>query len=236
MKNKKNLTHPYLNDSSKACVQFSSKEKALEVQKMISNSKFKGNKIVAFISTDLKGHRLIVSNLPFNCTEGSLFEKFKEFGDLLECLIPRNEQQKSRGFAILQFATKEAAAKCLPEMNAKKLSKREIAIDWCLPKHAYQTTMQSSAEQNEEETDAESELSEEEEKETGHQDSDVSVDEMSEVEDKDDFFNLNDDCEPDVQHSEEHLSAESESDSDCFEPLDEESEMPVEVKEPNLLK
>ena len=230
VKNKSNIVHPYLNDSSKACVQFSSKEKALEAQTKINNSKFKESKIVAFISTDLKGHRLIVRNLSFNCTERSLFEKFKEFGELLECLIPMNDRQRPRGFAILQFATKEAATKCLTEMNGKKVNKREIAVDWCLPKHAYQTTIQASnleKEEEEEEIASDDELLVEENE---HQEMEEPGDEMSEDDEKDDFFNLNDDCELEEQQLEEY-SAESED--DCFEPSlddDEESQVPTESK------
>lgn len=76
------------------------------------------------------GNRLFVGNLSFNTTEEALMAAFQEFGEVLEArLMTERETGRSRGFAFVEMATPEAAAKAIEEMNGAVLDGRPLRVN-----------------------------------------------------------------------------------------------------------
>lgn len=76
------------------------------------------------------GNRLFVGNLSFNTTEEGLMAAFQEFGEVVEArLMTERETGRSRGFAFVEMATPEAAAKAIEEMNGAVLDGRPLRVN-----------------------------------------------------------------------------------------------------------
>lgn len=76
------------------------------------------------------GNRLFVGNLSFSTTEESLMSAFSEFGEVVEArLMTERETGRSRGFAFVEMATPEAAAKAIEEMNGAMLDGRPLRVN-----------------------------------------------------------------------------------------------------------
>jgi len=76
------------------------------------------------------GNRLFVGNLSFNTTEEALMAAFQEFGEVVEArLMTERETGRSRGFAFVEMATPEAAAKAIEEMNGAVLDGRPLRVN-----------------------------------------------------------------------------------------------------------
>jgi RNA recognition motif-containing protein len=58
----------------------------------------------------VKEGRIIIRNLPFDLKEIHLQKDFKKYGNLLQVNVPiKNENNLNRGFAFLEYSTKEEA-------------------------------------------------------------------------------------------------------------------------------
>ena len=72
---------------------------------------------------------LYVGNLHPSWSDENLFDKFRQFGELVSCKIVKDHfTQKSRGFAFITYQSKESAQKALDELNFKKIEGRELRI------------------------------------------------------------------------------------------------------------
>lgn len=80
--------------------------------------------------------RLIVRNLPWNCTEETFQELFHKFGTVTEVKIPKKEDGRMRGFGFVQFTHGHESAKAIKGVT--EINGRKVAIDWCLPREVYQ--------------------------------------------------------------------------------------------------
>jgi len=84
-----------------------------------------------------KKWRLIVRNLPFSATTNQVKELFSKYGNVKNVTLATKSDGKSRGFAFVQFDTKNNAQKAMNELNATQFLERPIAIDWALSKNKY---------------------------------------------------------------------------------------------------
>lgn len=75
--------------------------------------------------SDALKNRLFVKNFPFTVSEDELRTTFEEFGELNECRIIRNQEQKSRGFGFVGFVENVSAAKAFEALHNKSKEKRE---------------------------------------------------------------------------------------------------------------
>jgi len=79
--------------------------------------------------------RLFVGNISFNSTEGDVLDLFKQIGNVASCnLIVDKFTSKSRGFAFVEMATDEEAAKAIAELSGKELDGRAIVISEARPR------------------------------------------------------------------------------------------------------
>jgi cold-inducible RNA-binding protein len=78
---------------------------------------------------------LFVGNLPFTATEDELRDLFSAFGEIQQVRIMTDRDTgKSRGFAFVEIADDDAAAKAVTELNGKEFSGRALTINEARPK------------------------------------------------------------------------------------------------------
>ncbi|XP_042898473.1 polyadenylate-binding protein 1A-like [Parasteatoda tepidariorum] len=77
---------------------------------------------------------LFVSNLHPDCTESTLYKKFRSAGKILNIHIARNKESKrSLGFGYINFADKNDAEYVLNSMNYEPVGGQPIRIMWVRP-------------------------------------------------------------------------------------------------------
>ncbi|KND01588.1 mRNA-binding ribosome biosynthesis protein NOP4 [Spizellomyces punctatus DAOM BR117] len=152
-----------------ALVVYSSGKDAENAIKHLDEHQFKGHKIqaknVAEEQREAKRARLIVRNLPWQCTVEHLRKVFGKHGIIVECSVPQGENGKARGFGFVQFATPGEAEKATEAINGTEIMKRTVAVDWALPKAQYDRVVAEEEvgdEEDIEQDDQEEEIGDEE--------------------------------------------------------------------------
>jgi cold-inducible RNA-binding protein len=78
---------------------------------------------------------LFVGNLPFTATEDELRGMFSAFGEVQQVRIMTDRDTgRSRGFAFVEIADDEAAAKAIADLNGKDFGGRQLTINEARPK------------------------------------------------------------------------------------------------------
>ena len=78
---------------------------------------------------------LFVGNLPFSATEDELRDMFSAFGEIQQVRIMTDRDTgRSRGFAFVEIADDEAAAKAISALNGKELGGRALTVNEARPK------------------------------------------------------------------------------------------------------
>lgn len=76
-----------------------------------------------------EGREIHISNLDRNTTEADIRGVFGKFGTVTRVNIPLNMAGKSRGFAFLDFDTKENATKAVEELNNTKFKSQILQVE-----------------------------------------------------------------------------------------------------------
>lgn len=92
---------------------------------------------------DVQQRTVFVNNLSFAAAEEDVQERFRQYGDIVEVTIVRNNHGKSRGFGYVEFATEEAAEAALVE-NGKVLKNRKMEVKKSVPQNERKTEKQES--------------------------------------------------------------------------------------------
>lgn len=78
---------------------------------------------------------LFVGNLSFQTTEIDLRSLFEPFGQILRVHIGKDrETGRSRGFAFVEMANDQEAAKAMTELNGKEFGGRALKVNEAAPK------------------------------------------------------------------------------------------------------
>ena len=78
---------------------------------------------------------LFVGNLSFTATEDELRDLFSAFGEVQQVRIMTDRDTgKSRGFAFVEIADDDAAAKAISDLNGKEFGGRALTINEARPK------------------------------------------------------------------------------------------------------
>jgi cold-inducible RNA-binding protein len=78
---------------------------------------------------------LFVGNLSFQTTEGDLTALFEPFGEIARIqLMTDRDTGRSRGFAFVEMANDDAAAKAVAELNGKEVDGRALNVNEAKPK------------------------------------------------------------------------------------------------------
>ena len=80
---------------------------------------------------------MIIRNLSFKATEDDIRKTFSQFGNIVNINLPKNEKGQLKGFAFISFDSVGASLKAIKQVNGKEILKRAIAVDFSLPKQAY---------------------------------------------------------------------------------------------------
>jgi len=81
--------------------------------------------------------RIIIRNIPFECTETRLRKAFNPFGNLLDVQLPKDSSGQLKGFAFLKYSNLNEAKRAMDNMNETRLDGRLVAVDWAIPKDLY---------------------------------------------------------------------------------------------------
>jgi RNA recognition motif-containing protein len=71
------------------------------------------SKIIVDNSTESAGNRLYITNIPYIVEKDVLKQEFEKFGKVTECIIPRDSDYNSKGFAFITFEEEADAAKAI---------------------------------------------------------------------------------------------------------------------------
>ncbi|KAF4447606.1 hypothetical protein F53441_8863 [Fusarium austroafricanum] len=75
-----------------------------------------------------EGREIHISNLDRTANEADVKEVFSKCGSVTRVNIPRNLAGKNKGFAFIDFATKEEAQKAVTEMNNTKFKRQILEV------------------------------------------------------------------------------------------------------------
>ena len=67
-----------------------------------------------------------MGNLPFSVTRQQLKEAFYDFGQIVECDIPLDERNKSKGFGMINFNKRKDAEEAIRVMDQAKFNDRIV--------------------------------------------------------------------------------------------------------------
>jgi len=70
---------------------------------------------------------VFVRHLPHELTQKELYELFSQFGPIESCKLKRKEE-KSLGYAYIQFKVEEDASKAIEAMNNKEINGSKIEV------------------------------------------------------------------------------------------------------------
>ncbi|XXQ33246.1 RRM domain-containing protein [Plasmodiophora brassicae] len=139
-----------------ARITFSSGDIALKAVRKMDKKVLDGAVIRAGFPVQ-KCARVIVRNLPFNCTTKRVRTVLKQFGPISEVTLPMKADESgsttknNKGFAFVQFEHIDDATKAVSNGASLKIGGRNIAVDWALSKAHYEqrAVEQSGADEDE---------------------------------------------------------------------------------------
>src|SRR5262249_41948315 len=74
--------------------------------------------------------KVFVGNLDFNTTKAEVQNLFSEIGEIRDVYLPMDRQSgRPRGFAFVEFASDEDAAKAIEKFNGFTLSGRALRVN-----------------------------------------------------------------------------------------------------------
>ncbi|KAJ3044977.1 hypothetical protein HDV00_012396 [Rhizophlyctis rosea] len=76
------------------------------------------------------GTKLVVRNVPFEATKKDIRQLFSTFGHLKTVRLPRKFDGQHRGFAFIDFLTKQEAKNAFESLGATHLYGRHLVLEW----------------------------------------------------------------------------------------------------------
>lgn len=78
---------------------------------------------------------IYVGNLPYNSTEEALKEAFEAYGETVSVkLVKDHVTGRSRGFAFVEMASKEAGKKAVAELDGRDFNGRNLKVNEARPR------------------------------------------------------------------------------------------------------
>lgn len=114
-----------------------------------------------------KKGRVIIRNLVFSLGKKQIQQLFAPFGEIVEINLPiNNTNNLNKGFAFVQFKTRQEATKAISKLNGTTFKGRVIAVDLSVPKTVYKMYEDDSKKNEEVNDDEESDEKDEVENES----------------------------------------------------------------------
>ena len=87
------------------------------------------------MEAEVNNKKLYVGNLSWNVNDDSLRAAFAEFGEVVSAQVAMDRMTgRSRGFAFVEFANAEDAAKAVAGLDGHELDGRELRVNIAMPK------------------------------------------------------------------------------------------------------
>jgi RNA recognition motif-containing protein len=87
------------------------------------------------MEAEVNNKKLYVGNLSWNVNDDSLREAFAAFGEVTSAQVAMDRMTgRSRGFAFVEFANAEDAAKAVAGLDGHELDGRELRVNIAMPK------------------------------------------------------------------------------------------------------
>ncbi|KAF9929920.1 hypothetical protein FBU30_001079 [Linnemannia zychae] len=125
--------------------EFSSKDKAMAAMKAMNGFILDGSKLeIKFsdrsaskgdgkkgrVAPKDHGTKLLIRNIPFEATKKDIQGLFSSFGQLKSVRIPKKMSGGHRGFAFLDFMTKQEAKNVYENVSSTHLLGRHLVVEW----------------------------------------------------------------------------------------------------------
>lgn len=98
-----------------------------KIELKISN---RGQKRVPKPAEGADSTKMMVKNIPFEASIAELRELFGTFGELKSCRLPKKFGGGHRGFAFLDFVTRQEAKNAMQALSATHLYGRRLVLEW----------------------------------------------------------------------------------------------------------
>jgi len=83
-------------------------------------------------------NKLYVGNLSYNLTVDALRDLFKEFGEIVDCVIITDKYtNRSKGFGFVTFKEKAQADAAISAMHDKEIDGRKLVVNVARPKKEF---------------------------------------------------------------------------------------------------
>jgi nucleolar protein 4 len=139
------IEFPVSSAADTAYILYKTMEEAVEAAQKLDGAEIQEKKPIAarvFSTAKLRQFRVIVRNLPWNCTEENLQAMFLKYGKIYEVKLPPGKRAgSSAGFGFVNFTNQTDAEKAIREANAQELGGRKIAVDWAVAREQYQEAL-----------------------------------------------------------------------------------------------
>lgn len=107
-------------------------ELKLSSRQSASDSRTKNSRVTsdAQVANHKPASTLMVRNLPFEANKKEVQELFGAFGQLKQVRLPKRAQGSHRGFAFVEFTTKQEATKAMQALQSTHLYGRHLVLQY----------------------------------------------------------------------------------------------------------
>ena len=73
--------------------------------------------------------KIFIGNLPWPVGDDALYETFREFGAIEECVVIKERDGRSKGYGFVTYADNQAATTAIEAMNGAEYEGRRINVN-----------------------------------------------------------------------------------------------------------
>ncbi|MDF1797178.1 MAG: RNA-binding protein [Coxiellaceae bacterium] len=79
--------------------------------------------------------KIFIGNLPWSVGDDALRETFGQYGSILECVVIKERDGRSKGYGFVTYTIPNAAEAAIKEMNGAEYCGRCINVNEAMSKH-----------------------------------------------------------------------------------------------------
>ncbi len=116
------------NDNSSSAPSSSSDDESDDEGEKVPSSSPPSQNAFESDGEEYSSDRLFIRNLPFHATEEEIKDAFSAYGDILECHIPIDDTNRSKGYAFVKYASSKNASQARTELDGSSFQGRLIHV------------------------------------------------------------------------------------------------------------
>lgn len=74
-------------------------------------------------------NKIFIGNLPWSVGDDALFDTFREFGAIDECVVIKERDGRSKGYGFITYEQQQAAKLAIDKMNGSEYEGRRINVN-----------------------------------------------------------------------------------------------------------